>query len=129
MEEVARIRQEMESIVSETHFASIKEFITFLKTNDRYAKYISGLVLFEIEVLDCNMFFFNNKKSHQSFYAKTEEEYLQFVRAVAQEAYAALPLLFGYLPRCPFGGFLSHCLLHNLFNVLGDLVWSEVFTD
>lgn len=42
-------------------------------------------------------------RNDTQFYAKTEKEFLEFVRNIAKRADAQLPALFGRLPRCPYG--------------------------
>lgn len=42
-------------------------------------------------------------RNDSRFYAKTENEFLEFVRNIAKRADAQLPALFGRLPRCPYG--------------------------
>lgn len=42
-------------------------------------------------------------RTSPQFYAKTEDEYISFIRAICKQADAALPELFESLPRCPYG--------------------------
>lgn len=73
MNEVARIRNEMESVIREVGFkGSFKEFLEFLRTDKR-------------------------------FYATTAEELLKEASFIAKKIDGKLPLLFGRLPRQPYG--------------------------
>lgn len=73
LEEVARIRGEMEAITTEVGFeGSFAEFLDFLRTDPR-------------------------------FYAETPEELLKEASYLAKRADAALPAFFGRLPRQPYG--------------------------
>jgi len=42
-------------------------------------------------------------RTSPQFYAPTTEDYLDFIKVVCKNADAALPSLFGFLPRCPYG--------------------------
>ena len=71
--EVARIRAEMETVISETGFdGSFAEFLTFLRTDPQ-------------------------------FYAQTPEELLAEASVLAKQLDAALPRFFGKLPRLTYG--------------------------
>ena len=73
LDEVARIRTEMEGIIREVGFrGSFAEFLTFLRTDPR-------------------------------FYAKTPEELLREAAFIAKEVDGKLPSLFRTLPRQPYG--------------------------
>ena len=73
LEEVARIKKQMESIVQEVQFkGSLKEFITFLRTDPQ-------------------------------FYPKTAEELLKHARNIAKKIDEQLPRYFKTLPRKPYG--------------------------
>ena len=73
LEEVDRIKAQMEEIVKEVDFkGSIKEFIQFLRTDPQ-------------------------------FYAKTPEELLKHARNIAKKLYEQLPRFFKSLPRKPYG--------------------------
>jgi uncharacterized protein (DUF885 family) len=73
LEEVRRIRAEMEEVVRKTGFAgSFAEFLQFLRTDPR-------------------------------FYARTPEELLQRASRIAKKIDGKLPSLFGRLPRQPYG--------------------------
>lgn len=73
LEEVARIRAEMQSIIDELGFeGSFADFLQFLRTDPQ-------------------------------FYAKSAEELLMNAAWIAKRADAALPALFKVLPRQPYG--------------------------
>lgn len=73
LEEVARIKQQMEAIVKEVKFkGSLTAFITFLRTDPQ-------------------------------FYAKTPEELLKYARNIAKKLDEQLPRYFITLPRKPYG--------------------------
>lgn len=73
LEEVARIRAEMEGIIQELNFqGSFAEFLTFLRTDPQ-------------------------------FYAKTPKELLMHARDMAKRADEQLPRFFKTLPRKPYG--------------------------
>ncbi len=73
LNEVARIRSEMESIIKKTEFdGTFADFLQFLRTDPR-------------------------------FYAKTEEQLLEKASRIAKRADAALPAFFKHLPRTPYG--------------------------
>lgn len=73
LEEVARIRGEMQTILDELDFdGDLDAFFTFLRTDPR-------------------------------FYAKTPEELLREAAWIAKSMDAELPALFGRLPRQPYG--------------------------
>lgn len=73
LQEVARIRAEMQSIVDELDFdGDINAFIDFLRTDER-------------------------------FYAKTPKELLVYASYIAKQIDAKLPKLFYKLPRTPYG--------------------------
>jgi uncharacterized protein (DUF885 family) len=73
LEEVRRIRAEMETVVRQSGFTgSFEEFLKFLRTDPR-------------------------------FYAKTPEELLQRASRIAKRIDGKLPSLFGHLPRQPYG--------------------------
>ena len=73
LEEVARIKAQMESIVKEVEFkGTLKEFITFLRTDSQ-------------------------------FYAKTPEKLLKHARNIAKKLDEQLPRYFKTLPRKPYG--------------------------
>jgi uncharacterized protein (DUF885 family) len=72
LSEVARIRKEMDEIITDLGFqGSFADFLTFLRTDPR-------------------------------FYAKTPEELLQRAAWIAKRMDGALPSLFGRLPRLPY---------------------------
>ncbi len=73
LQEVARIKAEMESIISSLNFkGSFEEFFTFLRTDPQ-------------------------------FYAKTPKELLMFARDISKRIDAELPKFFKTLPRRPYG--------------------------
>lgn len=73
LDEVARIKAQMEAIVQEVEFkGTLKEFITFLRTDPQ-------------------------------FYAKTPDELLQHARNIAKKLDEQLPRYFKTLPRKPYG--------------------------
>ena len=73
LEEVARIRAEMQDIIEEVEFeGSFADFLTFLRTDPR-------------------------------FYAETPEELLKEASYLSKKMDAQLPSLFGKLPRMPYG--------------------------
>ncbi len=73
LEEVARIRSEMQEIIEQVDFeGDFAAFLDFLRTDPR-------------------------------FYAKTPEQLLREASFIAKRADAALPALFGTLPRQPYG--------------------------
>jgi uncharacterized protein (DUF885 family) len=73
LEEVTRIRAEMEEIIREVEFeGDFAAFIEFLRTDPR-------------------------------FYAKTPKELLAFASYYAKKIDGRLPMLFGHLPRQPYG--------------------------
>lgn len=73
LEEVKRIRSEMDEIIKKVEFkGTFTEFLEFLRTDPQ-------------------------------FYAKTEEELLSRASRIAKRADAALPALFKHLPRTPYG--------------------------
>ena len=73
LEEVARIKQQMEAIIKEVKFkGSLTAFITFLRTDPQ-------------------------------FYAKTPEELLKHARNIAKKLDEQLPRYFITLPRKPYG--------------------------
>jgi len=73
LEEVARIKKQMESIVEEVAFkGTLKEFISFLRTDPQ-------------------------------FYPKTAEELLKHARNIAKKIDEQLPRFFKTLPRKPYG--------------------------
>ncbi|GGG43652.1 hypothetical protein GCM10011414_11610 [Croceivirga lutea] len=73
LKEVARIRAEMEKIISDLNFeGSFDDFLVFLRTNEQ-------------------------------FYAKTGEELLIRARDIAKRIDAELPKFFKTLPRTPYG--------------------------
>lgn len=73
LEEVRRIRSEMEGVIQETGFSgSFADFLTFLRTDPR-------------------------------FYAKTPEDLLKQASWIAKRIDGKLPSLFGRLPREPYG--------------------------
>jgi uncharacterized protein (DUF885 family) len=73
LQEVARIKSEMNTIISELNFkGSFAEFLQFLRTDEQ-------------------------------FYAKTPKELLMFARDIAKRADAELPKFFKTLPRKPYG--------------------------
>jgi uncharacterized protein (DUF885 family) len=73
LNEVARIRKEMEAIVEEVGFkGSFQDFLTFLRTDPQ-------------------------------FYAQTPEELLHDAAWIAKEIDGRLPAYFGRLPRTPYG--------------------------
>lgn len=73
LNEVKRIRNEMDAIIKKVEFTgTFAEFLQFLRTDPQ-------------------------------FYAKTEEELLSRASRIAKRADAALPALFKQLPRTPYG--------------------------
>ena len=73
LEEVARIRSEMELIIGETRFdGSFTEFLEFLRTDPQ-------------------------------FYSKTPEDLLEKASEISKRLDAMLPRYFGKLPRLPYG--------------------------
>lgn len=73
LEEVARIKKEMEAIIEEVSFkGTLKEFISFLRTDPQ-------------------------------FYPKTAEELLKHARNIAKKIDEQLPRFFKTLPRKPYG--------------------------
>ena len=73
LDEVARIRGEMEKVMSEAGFSgTFEEFAEFLRTDDR-------------------------------FYFATEDELLAYYRDISKRADAETPRFFGLLPRLPYG--------------------------
>ena len=73
LEEVARIRAEMEEIIANVEFkGSFQDFVEFLRTDEQ-------------------------------FYAKTPEELLKEASFIAKKMDAKLPTLFKKLPRTPYG--------------------------
>ena len=73
LKEVARIKEQMEQIISELEFeGSFSDFFNFLRTDEQ-------------------------------FYAKTPEELLMIARDMAKRADAQLPRFFKTLPRKPYG--------------------------
>jgi uncharacterized protein (DUF885 family) len=73
LEEVARIRQEMDAVIAETGFqGSFAEFVADLRSNPR-------------------------------FYAGSEQELLMHAAWIAKRADDAMPGLFATLPRLPYG--------------------------
>jgi uncharacterized protein (DUF885 family) len=73
LEEVARIRGEMEAIIEELEFdGSFADFIAFLRTDEQ-------------------------------FYAKTPHELLAEASYIAKKTDGRLPQMFGHLPRQPYG--------------------------
>ncbi len=73
LEEVARIKAEMQEIIEQVGFeGSFKDFLEFLRTDER-------------------------------FYAKTPEELLKEATYIAKKMDGKLPSLFGKLPRLPYG--------------------------
>ena len=73
LEEVARIKAEMEKIIEQVEFTgSFSEFLTFLRTDEQ-------------------------------FYAKTGDELLKEARDIAKRVDAQLPKFFITLPRKPYG--------------------------
>ncbi len=73
LQEVARIKAEMESIIEEVGFkGSFKDFLKFLRTD-------------------------------QQFYAKSPDELLMKARDIAKQVDAQLPRFFKTLPRQPYG--------------------------
>lgn len=73
LQEVARIRAEMQAIIDDVEFeGSFDDFLTFLRTDPR-------------------------------FYAKTPEELLKEASYLSKKMDAQLPALFGRLPRVPYG--------------------------
>ena len=73
LNEVKRIRNEMDAIIKKVEFTgTFAEFLQFLRTDPQ-------------------------------FYAKTEEELLSRASRIAKRADAALPGLFKHLPRTPYG--------------------------
>lgn len=73
LEEVARIRAEMDAIIEETGFeGSFAEFLQYLRTGDR-------------------------------FYARTEEDLLKEAAWIAKRADDQMPRFFRRLPRLPYG--------------------------
>lgn len=73
LQEVARIRAEMEQVIKDVDFqGSFAEFLAFLRTD-------------------------------QQFYPKTADELLKEAAFIAKKADAILPKYFGKLPRTPYG--------------------------
>lgn len=73
LNEVARIRGEMEAIIAETGFeGSFAEFLNFLRTDPQ-------------------------------FYARSEEELLMHAAWISKRADDAMPAFFGRMPRLPYG--------------------------
>lgn len=73
LNEVARIKAEMEKIIEEVNFdGTFEEFLTFLRTNEQ-------------------------------FYAKTGDDLLKVARNIAKKIDAQLPKFFITLPRKPYG--------------------------
>lgn len=73
LEEVARIRTEMDSVIDSVGFkGTFDEFLTFLRTD-------------------------------QQFYFTVEEDLLDAYRVICKKADAQLPKFFGKLPRLPYG--------------------------
>jgi uncharacterized protein (DUF885 family) len=73
LKEVARIRQQMQSLVDKLNFnGSIDDFIHFLRT-------------------------------HPQFYASSKRELLAEASFIAKKIDAKLPSMFSYLPRTPYG--------------------------
>lgn len=73
LDEVARIRQEMEEVISQVGFkGDFADFVQYLRTDEQ-------------------------------FYAKTPEELLKEASFIAKKMDAQLPKLFKYLPRTPYG--------------------------
>ncbi len=73
LQEVARIKSEMEKIIAEVNFkGSFTDFLQFLRTDEQ-------------------------------FYAKTPEQLLMIARDMAKRADAQLPRFFKTLPRKPYG--------------------------
>ena len=73
LDEVARIRKEMDEVIASTDFAGdFTAFAEFLRTDDR-------------------------------FYFSTADELLAYYRDISKRADAELPGLFGLLPRLPYG--------------------------
>ncbi|SHI01733.1 DUF885 domain-containing protein [Ferrimonas marina] len=73
LQEVARIRAEMEAVIQQVEFdGSFAEFLHFLRTDPQ-------------------------------FYAKTPRELLQYASFLAKQADASLPQFFATLPRTPYG--------------------------
>lgn len=73
LQEVARIRKEMEQVIAETGFSgSFAEFIQFLRTD-------------------------------KQFYAATPDELMREAAYLSKKIDAKLPLLFNMLPRTPYG--------------------------
>jgi uncharacterized protein (DUF885 family) len=73
LDEVARIRAEMDAVIEETGFeGSFAEFLNFLRTDEQ-------------------------------FYADTAEELLMHAAWIAKRADDQMPRFFGHLPRLPYG--------------------------
>jgi len=73
LDEVARIKKEMEKIIKDLNFqGSFEDFFNFLRTDDQ-------------------------------FYAKTPKELLMFARDISKRADEQLPRFFKTLPRKPYG--------------------------
>ncbi|PWE18256.1 DUF885 domain-containing protein [Marinicauda salina] len=73
LDEVARIRAEMEDVIDESGFeGSFDEFIAFLRTDEQ-------------------------------FYPETEEELLRYAAWLAKQADDKMPEFFDHLPRLPYG--------------------------
>ena len=73
LDEVDRIRQEMEEVISQVGFkGDFADFVQYLRTDEQ-------------------------------FYAKTPEELLKEASFIAKKMDAQLPKLFKYLPRTPYG--------------------------
>lgn len=73
LQEVARIRSEMDAVIAESGFeGSFAEFLTFLRTDPQ-------------------------------FYAKSEEELLKHASWLAKRIDGAMPKFFGRMPRLPYG--------------------------
>ncbi|GHF26836.1 hypothetical protein GCM10017044_22340 [Kordiimonas sediminis] len=73
LQEVARIRSEMEEIIKEVGYeGTFKEFLTFLRTDEQ-------------------------------FYAKSAKELLMHASYIAKKIDGRLPALFGKMPRQPYG--------------------------
>lgn len=73
LEEVVRIRSEMEQVIAETGFdGSFSEFLDYLRTDPQ-------------------------------FYAKTPDELLSYAAVLSKKLDAALPRFFGKLPRLTYG--------------------------
>jgi uncharacterized protein (DUF885 family) len=73
LEQVARIRSEMDEVIEETGFeGSFAEFLAFLRSDPQ-------------------------------FYAKTPKELLAFASYYAKKIDGRMPMMFGHLPRQPYG--------------------------